>query len=214
MTLLLNFAQRMAILSLLLFAAFSTGCVSSPDSNSSLSKAAKLNERAIAFHERRCLNDASTFYRQVLALDPPKEPSPAQLAAVMKFAPRLYTTPNEFFPLTDVAAVIHPDRPLIGYHLFWGDDIDFPDDHDPTDHELVWVEYDPASLEVRQVYTYFHDYILRTDKAAADANAHAGRAWIGVEWGKHGSLPRDAAGVSGGAPNSLLKEDWQVLHTK
>jgi hypothetical protein len=207
-------ARRLKIFPALLLGFSLAGCVSSPKATKPTSKIDKLNERAIAFHERRCLNDASTFYRQVLALDPPKEPSPAQIAAVMKFAPRLYTIAHEFFPLNDVVAIIHPDKPIIGYHLFWGDDIDFPDDHDPTDHEIVWVEYDPASQEVREVYTYFHDHILRTDEAPANANANQRRAWVGVEWGKHGSLPWDAAGLLTGEPNSLLKEDWQILSTK
>src|SRR5215510_14628886 len=113
-----NSARCFAIVPVLLLGF--CGCVSSPNADGKLSKAAKLHDRAITFHERRCLSVASTFYRHVLALDQPKEPSVAQVAAVMKFAPRLYTTPNEFFPLADVAAVIHPDKPLIGYHLFWG----------------------------------------------------------------------------------------------
>ncbi len=179
-----------------------------------LAKAAKLETKGMAAHEKRCLNDASAFYLQVLKLDPPAEPSSDQAALVSKLAPRLYTVSGEFFPLNDVVAVIHPDKPIIAYHLFWDDDIDFPEDNDPTDHEIVWIEYHPTSRKVTGVATYFHSRILRTDQAAADANAHGSRAWIGVEWGKHGSLPWDAAGVNSGKPEGLLQEDWEILHTK
>src|SRR5439155_16358233 len=77
-----------------------------------------------------------------------------------------------------------------------------------------WIEYDPASQQVSRVYSYFHGKILQPAQAAAEANAHGGRAWIGVEWGKHGSLPWDAAGVQTGLCEPLLKADWEVLHTK
>ena len=30
---------------------------------------------------------------------------------------------------------MHPQRRLIAYHFFWEDDIDFPEDNDPCDHE-------------------------------------------------------------------------------
>src|SRR2546426_761351 len=158
MTLIHDATRRLKVFPALLLGFSLVGCVSSPKATKPMSKIDKLRARAIASNGRRCLNDASVYSLQVLALAPPKQPSPAQIAAVMKFAPRLYTTPTEFFPLNDVVAIIHPDKPLIGYHLFWGDDIDFPDDHDPTDHEIVWVEYDPATQEVREVHTYFHDH--------------------------------------------------------
>ena len=187
---------------------------SAADRSVDLAKIARLEARGMAAHERRCLNDASGYYARVLKLDPPSEPTPEQIALVLKFAPRLQTVSGEFFPLNDIVAVIHPDKPIIGYHLFWDDDIDFPDDNDPIDHEIVWIEYDPSNQRVTGVATYFHTTILRTHQAAEDSNAHDGRAWIGVEWGKHGSLPWDAAGVKSGSPPSLLREDWETLHTK
>jgi hypothetical protein len=180
----------------------------------SISKAGKLNARAMAFHERRCLDDASELYRKILALAPPAAPSPDQVAAVLRYAPRLYTVAGEFFPLSDVAAIVYPDKPVIGYHLFWGDDIDYPDDNDPIDHEVVWIEYDPITKAVVRVSAYFHEDILQGDPAVRDANANGGRAWIGVEWGKHGSLPWDAAGIRSGRPNQELKKNWEVLHTQ
>jgi hypothetical protein len=188
------------------------GCTTTDSKPPPLAKAARLNTRAMAFHERRCLNDASELYGTILKLDPPAGPSDAQWAAVLRHAPRLYTTASEFFPLKDVVAVVHPVEPVIAYHLFWEDDIDFPDDNDPCDHEIVWVRYDPVDQRVVKVYTYFHEQILEPPEAVADANAHQGRPWIGVEWGKHGSLPWDAAGLQSGVPNALFHEDWEALH--
>ena len=191
-----------------------SGCATAHKSETEHRAESKLEAKAMAFHERRCLNDAARFYQRVLTLDSPKEPTPEQIDLALKFAPRLYTVPSEFFPLKDIVAIIHPDKPVIGYHLFWEDDVDFPDDNDPCDHEIVWIEFDAASQRVTRVYTYFHQRILQPLEAVAEANAHGGRAWIGVEWGKHGSLPWDAAGIKSGKPESLLKEDWEILHTR
>jgi hypothetical protein len=166
-----------------------------------------------AAHDKRCLNDASRFYREALALDPPVTPSSDQEALVMKYAPRLHTVPGEFFPLKDVVAVIHPDRSIIAYHLFWDDDIDFPADNEPADHEIVWVEFDPASEAVIRISAYLHGYIAHGEGATEEANAHEGRPWIGVEWGKHGSLPWGAADGAEGA-GQVLQHNWQALHTR
>lgn len=166
---------------------------------------ATLNEQGQAAHRQRRLNDASKLYTQLLARDPPAEPSASQRELVLRFAPRLHTVPGEFFPLKDVVAIIHPDKPAIGYRLFWEDDLAFPGDGDPCDHEIVWIEYDPASLQVTKVSTYFHGQILAPEAAVAEANAAAGRAWIGTEWGFHGSLPwggREAA-------EPILRKHWE-----
>jgi hypothetical protein len=150
---------------------------------------AQINEQALTAHRQRCLNEASRHYRQLLALDPPAEPGAAQLALVEKYAPRLHHVAGEFFPLQDIVAIIHPEKPLITYRLLWEDDLGFPSDNDPCDHEIVWIEYDPADGDVTRVSTYFHGTILSPADAVAEANAHGGRAWIGVEWGFHGSVP-------------------------
>ena len=149
---------------------------------------ASLNEQAVALHRERRLKEASELYAQLLKLEPPREPTEEERALTLRYAPRLFVTPTEFFPLKDFAAVLHPERPLIAYHMFWEDDIDYPDDNDPCDHEVMWVEYDAASGEVTGVYAYYHKEILSSQDAVADANAHDGRPWIGVQWGKHGSL--------------------------
>jgi hypothetical protein len=166
-----------------------------------------------AAHDKRCLNEASAFYRQALELDPPQSPSTEQIDRVMRFAPRLYTVRGEYFPLKDIVAVIHPDRPVIAYHLFWDDDIDFPADNEPADHEIVWVEFDPATGRVKEISAYLHSYIAHGEGAAADADAHGGRPWIGVEWGKHGSLPLNSPKGAGGA-DKVLRHNWTQLHTQ
>ena len=177
-----------------------------------LDAVAALVAQSQAAHDKRCLNEASGFYREALALDPPTAPSDKQFAFVMKFAPRLHTVPGEFFPLRDIVAIIHPDRPVIAYHLFWDDDIDFPADNEPADHEIVWVEYDPTSQTVTKVSAYLHSYIVQGEGAAEEANAHGGRPWIGVEWGKHGSLPWGAADGAEGA-GKVLQHNWTALST-
>lgn len=169
---------------------------------------AELNARALAAHRQRALNEASKLYAQLLKSDPPVAATPAQKVLVRKFAPRLHGVADEYFPLKDVVAIIHPDRPLIGYHLFWEDDIAFPSDNEPCDHEIVWVEYDPATLKVRRVSTYFHGRILAPAAAPAEADTHDGRPWIGVEWGFHGSIPWEGGDLA--AP--ILREHWQQAH--
>ena len=169
--------------------------------------------KAHAAHDRRCLNEASGFYREALNADRPLEPTAEQRELVLRLAPRLYNVPGEYFPLKDVVVIIHPDKPVIGYHLFWDDDIDFPADNEPADHEIVWVEYDPSTHAVTQISAYLHSYIAHGEGAAADANAHDGRAWIGVEWGKHGSLPWGAVDGTEGA-GKVLSHDWTALHTQ
>jgi hypothetical protein len=166
---------------------------------------ATLNEQAQAAHRQRRLNDASKLYGELLKLDPPAEPSAAQKELVLRFAPRIYTVAGEFFPLKDVVAIVHPEKPVIGYRLFWEDDLAFPSDGDPCDHEIVWIEYDPATLQVTRVSAYFHGEILAPAAAVAEANAARGRPWIGTEWGFHGSVPwggRQAAEL-------ILRKHWE-----
>jgi hypothetical protein len=147
------------------------------------------HERAVGFHLRRSLDEASAEYAATLTADPPRPPTAAEQRLVERFAPRVFVTSSEPFGLRDVAAVMHPDQPLIAYHLLWDDDIDYPDDNDPSDHEVVWVRYRPdGSLD--RFWTYFHGRILDGGEAAiADAQAHEMRPAVFVQWGKHGSMP-------------------------
>ena len=104
-------------------------------------------------------------------------------------APTLYLQPDETFPLSRVAAIVHPTRPIIAYHLLWRDDV-----HGawipftvPTDEEVVWVGYDPATQSPTELWTYWHGRILHTDWHGKGPPA------FDVQWGKHGSLPRGVA---------------------
>jgi hypothetical protein len=152
--------------------------------------AAHLHQRGVNYHLRRCLDEASREYARVLELDPPRDLTPDQLALVRRFMPRVYTTPAEFFPLKDFAVILHPDRRIIAYHFFWEDDIDFPEDNDPCDHELMWVQYSPDTRAIEKIWTYFHGRILAgADTALQDARQHQMRPRVNVQWGKHGSMP-------------------------
>jgi len=142
-----------------------------------------------AYHLMRRLMEASSEYEKVLKLDPPHMASEDDLKLVEKYAPRLFINPKEFFKLKDLVAVIHPKKEIIAYNLFWEDDIDYPGNNDPSDHELLWIEFNQGNGKVVGVYTYFHKAILSTEETVKDANLHNQRARINVEWGEHGSLP-------------------------
>ncbi len=144
---------------------------------------------AHAFHLQRRLDEAASHYREVLKLDSVREPDASRREAILRFAPRVFQVPSDPFTLLDAVAIHHPDEPLIAYHFFWEDDIDFPGDNDPCDHELAWVRYDPSALKLTDFYTYFHGRILSSPAAVLDAARHSGRARVNVQWGKHGSLP-------------------------
>ena len=155
------------------------------DPGAAATKAAQAN----AYHLQRRLDEASAQYRELLNLEPPATPSAAQRAAILRFAPRVFQVSGDPFGLKDVVAIHHPAEPMIAYHFFWEDDIDFPEDNDPCDHELVWVRYDPNSMKVVSFHTYFHERILSSPEAIADAARNQQRPRVNVQWGKHGSLP-------------------------
>ena len=152
--------------------------------------AASRHERGVNYHLERRLDEAAHEYAQALVLDPPRAPGAEERATILRFAPRVFTTPDEIFPLKDAAAVLHPSERLVAYHLFWEDDIDFPDDNDPCDHEVVWVQFSPDRRSLERFWTYFHGRILEAgDDALRDAGTHAMRPRVNVQWGKHGSMP-------------------------
>ena len=74
---------------------------------------------------------------------------------------------------------------MIAYHLLWRDDV-----HGswipftvPTDQELVWVGFDSTEAPT-DVWTFWHGTILHTPWPRSQVA-------IDVQWGKHGSLPRN-----------------------
>ncbi len=95
----------------------------------------------------------------------------------------LYIQRDETFPLSRVAAVVHPSRRVIAYHLLWRDDVNgsWIPFTVPTDEEVIWVGYD-ASQAPTDVWTYWHGTILHAPWARSQVT-------IDVQWGKHGSLP-------------------------
>ena len=106
-----------------------------------------------------------------------------QLARAL--APVLYIQRDEPFSLLRVVAVIHPDRPIIAYHLLWSHDVNgqWMPWTKPSDEEEVWVGYDRETQLPTELWTYWHGTILST-------NWHGkGDPAIDVQWGKHGSLP-------------------------
>ena len=168
-----------------------------------------LYSRALLYHEQRRLDEASYLYREVLERRKPKRPKQEQKQLAERFLPRLYTTEKEPFKLEDLVVVIHPSKPLIGYHLVWEDDIDFLIDNDPGDHEIVWIQYDEAQEQVEQVWAYWHGNIFQTEEAVEDANSHDSRVAIYVQWGKHGSLLKGWGEII--AVDSDKKERYEPL---
>jgi len=166
-----------------LIAALAVALVVAPQS------AAEHHEKGVDFHLRHWLDEASTEYAKTLALDPPREPTAEQRKLAETFAPRVFVAGSEPFALRDFAAVIHPELPVIAYHFFWEDDIDFPDDNEPCDHELVWVRY-TKDRRLAGLQTYFHGRVIDGGQTAVDdAAANEQRPAVFVQWGKHGSMP-------------------------
>jgi hypothetical protein len=175
--------------------------------------AAVHHAQAVDFHMRRALDEASAEYSATLEIDPPRTPTAAERRLVERLAPRVFVTRTEPFALRDVAAVMHPDLPIIAYHLLWEDDIDYPDDNDPSDHELVWVRYRPDGT-LDRFWTYFHGRILDGGAAAlSDAAAHGMRPAVFVQWGKHGSMPMGWASQQIEADAGETEADYYPLGT-
>jgi hypothetical protein len=173
------------ILCLLCAAAWQTSFVGAQSNT-----AAAHHHRGVEHHLRRALDEASREYARALAMDPARDATADELQVVQRFAPRIHVVPSEVFGLKDVAAIVHPEQRLIAYHLFWDDDIDFPEDNDPCDHEVLWVQYAADRQTLERVWTYFHGRILDGGEAALrDAREHEMRPRVDVQWGKHGTMP-------------------------
>lgn len=100
-------------------------------------------------------------------------------------APVLYLQHDEWFQLERVVAVVHPNKPIIGYYLLWRDDVHgaWIPFTKATDEEIVWVGYDSTRAPT-DVWTYWHGKVLHADWR------NRGTVLIDVQWGKHGSIPR------------------------
>jgi hypothetical protein len=122
-----------------------------------------------------------------------------------RLAPLLYQQRDEWFPLERAVAVVHPTRPIIGYHLLWRDDahgawIPFTV---PTDEEIVWIGYD-ASGAPTDLWTYWHGKVLHTDWRGRGTPA------VDVQWGKHGLLPRGM--IESDLPRFRTLNSFYVFH--
>ncbi|HLW60654.1 MAG TPA: hypothetical protein VKV57_12120 [bacterium] len=157
---------------------------------------------AILQHNLGRLDVARRLYAEVTRLDPPRLLDDQQRRAIECLCPVLRTTVAECFPLRDCAAIHHPKDALIGYHFFWEDDWDYPDDDEPCDHEVAWVRYRPTDLAPVEVVSYFHGRILTGQAPRADA-----RPTVCVQWGKHGSVPEGCAGRE--EVEAVLRRDFQ-----
>ena len=183
-----------------------------PCCHGSVAVAERANTEALEAHLERRLDEASLAYSRVINADPPHPPSAAEVQRVLRFAPRTYTTRSEPFGLLDVAAVVHPHAPWIAYHFFWEDDIDFPDDNDPCDHELLWVRLDETHEQIVDYFTYFHGRILRAPSAAVEqANASGGQPTVEVQWGKHGTMPAGRRDLTIVADDGDTERDYYPL---
>ena len=125
----------------------------------------------------------------------PATDSGAMLAR--SIAPVLYLQRDERFPLSRTVAVVHPEKPIVAYHLLWRDDVNgsWIPFTVATDQEIIWVGYDPSGAPT-DVWTYWHGTILHTPWPRSQVA-------INVQWGKHGSLPRGIIESSLPAPKKL-----------
>ena len=171
-------------------------------------------EAAMATHRAGNLAEARLLYREILAEDGTRTPTKSEIELVLRFAPLLYVTPAEPFPLRDAAAVCHPRLPLLAYHLFWDADIEFPAGNDACDHEVVWLLLDERRERVEKVFTFYHGTIIASYEGARDAMERGGRARIFVQWGKHGSLPVDWEKIEGGRFLESMRKTYHRLHAQ
>lgn len=162
----------------------------------------RIAERARDAHSQRRLAEASNYYRALLEVEPARELTEAERARIIRLAPLALRVDQEPFELRDVVAIQHPSQPWIAYHLMWGDDIDYPEDNDPVDHEVVWVRYDEATGTAEELAVYFHGSILF--QAVEDD-----RPSFGVEWGKHGLVTLPVELFEGG---DELRANWRRLN--
>ena len=181
-----------------------------------------MRRRAIQIRERICIGLATALVTACgphahIPLRPANLPdalAPTDTGAILarRLAPVLYLQRDETFPLERVVAVLPPSRPVIAYHLLWRDDVhgSWVPFTVPTDEELLWVGYD-ATHAPTDVWTYWHGQILHTPWPKSQVA-------IDVQWGKHGSMPRNVRQSDLPKPRTLnffyamaLAGEWDIL---
>ena len=118
-------------------------------------------------------------------ISPPQLVDSASTLLARRLAPVLYVQRDEPFALLRVVAVVHPEWPIVAYHLLWSHDINgqWMPWTKPSDEEEVWVGYDRETELPTELWTYWHGTILSTPWRGK------GQPAVDVQWGKHGSLP-------------------------
>jgi hypothetical protein len=129
----------------------------------------------------------------------------------LRFAPVLFLHPDEPYQVATVFVVFHPTKPLIAYHIFFEDDVFMAGRGKSLDHEVAWVEFDPVTLKVTDVFTLWHRTVLRTESCLMDAKASGQRSKIEVEWGQHGLLPFGWKSLVTARPRLELAMHYEVV---
>lgn len=129
----------------------------------------------------------------------------------LRFAPRLYLHEDEPYGLEAIVPVLHPVKPIIAYHIFFESE-GFLVIGDKLDHEIVWVEFDPVTLKVMDVTTYWHRTVLRTKDCVLDARRTGQRPRVDVQWGQHGMLPFGWRRLRTARPRAELVIYYSIMH--
>ncbi len=130
---------------------------------------------------------------------------------VHRFAPKLFLHAEEPYGIIAVIPVCHPEKPIIAYHVFF--------EHDAvlfgggaSDHEIVWVQYDPVTLKTTNVFALWHRTVIRTDICVLDAKASGQRPSIMVQWGQHGMLPLGWESLLSVRPRLEFRFHYNLVH--
>jgi len=132
----------------------------------------------------------------------------------LRFAPRLYIHPKEPYEIMDIVIIIHDQKPIISYHFVWEDDAISPKSGHNSDHEIAWIEYDPVSLNVVNVWSIWHRSILNTYDSIEDAKANGQRPAFFVQWGQHGLLPVGWEKISTAKLSAELHAHYAIVKTR
>lgn len=139
------------------------------------------------------------------------EAIPAEWAErAVRFAPELLLVRNEPFALKHCVAVIHPEHPVIAYHLFWEDVWLSPAGNVPGDHQIVWIRCCPESGELAGIWSYFHGNIVGSADAATATRAGGNRPRVNVQWAIHGTFP---SGSLSGITVARLHQGMLITNT-
>jgi len=131
----------------------------------------------------------------------------------LRFAPRLHLHPDEPFEIIGIIPVFHPEKPIIAYHFFFEDDAILAGRGTEVDHEILWVEYDPVTLKVSDVVTYWHRTVLKTDTCVINAKASQQRPSVCIQWGQHGILPLGWETLTTARPSLELRLHYSASKT-